>query len=692
MTPDTEQEEAMIYASHEPNVGALQSAFDSCLLDLDEYFYSCHRAYEDRRNIWDGKSNDLRKHGPNAFPWQGASDMEVNVTGERIDTYVALLDQALDRSHIKAFPTSHATVGRAATVSNFLKWMRKSYIPDFRKHMERGANYLLEKGLMITYVGWKKETRTSKQTVTLDQLAELMPDLASLIASGEDDKMAVDTIMDAFPEVLEKRAKKAVRDLRKTGVAEVVIPTASVDCPIVNSCAPDGEVLFPSWVTDPQRSPYVFWRTFMTPQELEKKVVSEGWDEKWVQYAIDNLQGTDSAYLDGQYQRKYNNLDRNTSIEANELIMVVYAFQRLIDDEDGSEGIYCTVFHPDTESVGYAKHELLNGYDDYPFVVTRLSNDQGRMYETRNMCDILRGPHWAAKVERDSRIDRASLATLPPIMHPTGRPPTEYGPARFIPYRRAGELQFGPTPPPDSGSERIEAIMLEQADRAVGLDMENPLSQIRQQFITSKFLDHVRDVLSFAYKLYTRMGPDEVFFVVTGNPNPQQMKKGEMDDKFDIVVNFDSRENDPENVKSQMESMAALMQIDRNGRIDVDKLLELLSASISPHLADYVLQPAEEAQDKMLKDITDDLSKIYAGIEVPARPNGAGMAMQLVQAYLQQPDIQQRMQQDEAFAARVTKYGQQYQMILMQQQNAVTGRIGTAPAQMGGAQTQAMQQ
>jgi len=93
-----------------------------------------------------------------------------------------------------------------------------------------------------------------------------------------------------------------------------------------------------------------------------------------------------------------------------------------------------------------------------------------------------------------------------------------------------------------------------------------------------------------------------------------------------------------------------------------------------------------------MKDVTDDLAKIYSGIEVPARPNGAGLAMQLVQSYLQQPDIQQRMQQDEAFAERVTKYAQQYQMVLMQQQNAVTGRIGTAPAQMGGTQTQGMAQ
>jgi hypothetical protein len=68
------------------------------------------------------------------------------------------------------------------------------------------------------------------------------------------------------------------------------------------------------------------------------------------------------------------------------------------------------------------------------------------------------------------------------------------------------------------------------------------------------------------------------------------------------------------------------------------------------------------------------------------------MAMQMIQAYVQQPDIMQRAQQDEAFAARLEKYSQQYSMMLMQAQNAEIGRIGTAPAQMGGVQTQQMQQ
>ena len=35
----TEEEDlSLVYVDKEPNVGALQNAYDTCLLDLDEYF------------------------------------------------------------------------------------------------------------------------------------------------------------------------------------------------------------------------------------------------------------------------------------------------------------------------------------------------------------------------------------------------------------------------------------------------------------------------------------------------------------------------------------------------------------------------------------------------------------------------------------------------------------------------------
>jgi hypothetical protein len=612
--------------------------------------------------------------------------MEVNVIGERIDAFVSILDQALTRSHIKAFPTSTASIPRAALVSSFLKWMKSSYIPDFKNQMELGANYLLEKGIMVTYVGWKREKRTFLQEVSLEELAQASPEMAEMIINGVDDEMLVDMIVQAFPNMNAKRVNKFLREIRKMGRASIPVPRLSVNCPFVQSCAPDGEVLFPSYVIDPQSAPYVFWRTFVTAQELEKKVATEGWDEEWVRKAIEDLRGKDSYYLDGQKAKRFTNLPIAND---DDLVMLVYAYQRLID-EDGAEGIYCTVFNPNVD--GYAKTELLNGYDDYPFVTTRLSYNQNRMYEVQTFSDILRGSQLQIKTERDSRIDRASLATLPPLMHPAGRPPSDWGPGRRVPYRRLGEIAFGPIPPADNGSMEIEVSMNAQADRAVGLDLSSPISSVRQQFYVNKYLDHVKDVLGLAWKLFQRMGPDEIFFQVTGNPNPQTMTKGSPDENYSFSVSFDSLSADPDNAESRMKQIGSLVQFDRNGRIDMDKFLEFAAMSIDPVFGDYVLQPAEEATAKVQKQVTDDLAKIYAGIEMPAQPNGAQIAMQMLQAYVQQPDVAQRAQNDEAFGGRLQKYAEQYQFQMQLSQNAEIGRIGTAPAEMGGIQTQGMNQ
>ena len=80
----------------------------------------------------------------------------------------------------------------------------------------------------------------------------------------------------------------------------------------------------------------------------------------------------------------------------------------------------CKVFHRDFDGnemvQGYAKFELLNGYEDYPVVVTKLSEDSKRLYDTMTIPSVLRGIQNQVKVERDSRVDRNSLATLPPIL------------------------------------------------------------------------------------------------------------------------------------------------------------------------------------------------------------------------------------------------------------------------------------
>jgi len=195
-----------------------------------------------------------------------------------------------------------------------------------------------------------------------------------------------------------------------------------------------------------------------------------------------------------------------------------------------------------------------------------------------------------------------------------------------------------------------------------------------------------------SFKCFQRFGPDSIFFRVTGVPESLQLNKGDPNEEFDIIVNYDVLNSDPEVIEQKIEAFKNLTQLDSSGRININSLLEVAAASIDPILSDNILQPAEQAQEQVMKDVTDDLAKIYAGIEMPARPNGGQTALQMIQQYTAQPDVGQRAQTDQAFAARLQKYAGQYTFQMQQMQNAQIGRIGTNPAEMGEVQTQEMPQ
>lgn len=689
-----EASESLTYFSKEPDVRTLKNAYDQTVLELESYFDQCRNAYDERRNFWPGKTRDLRKHGTDAFPWEGASDMESHVIEERISRLVALLISSLKRANVRAFPTEGTDAERAKIVSSFMKWMVSSgYIPRFMREMELGANYLLERGLLITYVGWLIEDRRIVQRLDLEQIVQVVPEIGVLIDEGKDEEVMI-KLQAAYDGVTDKRAKKAVDDLRRVGTAELPTIKRSVDAPEVRTLSPDGDFFFPSHVTDPQRSPYCFWRTYYTPQELENKVLTDDWDEDFVEKIIHNYGGVNQDSIDVEQEYRRGTNFKESSYEHEELIEIVHCYQRLIDPEDGSEGIYRTIFHREYSSLtekDYAKFELMNGYDDYPVIVTRLSEDTKRMYDTTTVPDLLRGIQQQVKIERDSRIDRNGLATLPPIMHPVNQPPVDWGPGRYIPRRRKDDYEFADVPDANSleGSIEMERTQLAQADRLLGLDEDSEISKVRKQFLVDKFLMHSADVLKMCFTCFQRFGPDFVFFRVTGVPDPQEFSKGDPSENFDITISFDSINNDPETQESKLKQLVDLVKLDRNGRINIDNLLIAYASSVDPILADVILQKTETAAENVQKDILDDLSKIHAGIEMPARPNGSAAAMPIIQNYVQQPDIAAKMQQDQAFAQRMQKYMQQYTFQQQQQTNATQyGIYGTEAASVGGMQTQ----
>ena len=72
------------------------------------------------------------------------------------------------------------------------------YIPRFYREMELGANYLLERGILITYVGWHREDRRFLQELDINQIAQVSPDVAVAIQDGNDDDELIALVQDMY--------------------------------------------------------------------------------------------------------------------------------------------------------------------------------------------------------------------------------------------------------------------------------------------------------------------------------------------------------------------------------------------------------------------------------------------------------------------------------------------------------------
>lgn len=686
MKPINKRIEAIDFAPKDgPDVQQLQDIFNRTHSDLDYYFSRMRDNYYTRHNYWAGKTHDLRKHGADAFPWEGASDTEVQLTEEAITKYVALSMNALRRMPIKATPVGSDDMGRAKQVSDFLKYMRHEYVPDFEEQADLAAQNFYEKGMMVTFTGWMSKAVKSKTTVTLMELNQQSPELVEKILAEDYDKQLIGYLVDTYQGMTKKSAQKVLNELRKNGMAEVSTITEAINRPYVKTLVPDVDVYCPSNTTDVESMPYFFIREIVSTETLRNRVITDEYNEAWVEKTIETKRGINTRNISSQYEGLSTIGRYEEERTDDDSIELIHMYQKLIDKTDGSMGVYLTVFHRDSapeeyDEQQYAWHGLLPATISYPITITSMQLSTKVIYDTTSIPQLMRGAQQVIKVERDQRIDAASMSILPPLTYKNGRKPLDWRPGGMIPRSRPDDYTYADTPSPNLSSERVEQVIKEQAERTVGLSETDLLSKTVQQYYVQKFLSHTARVLKKLFIEFKKYGPEEVFFQVTGNPNPITFQRGERYEDYSVMIDYDAMLDNPEQVEKRAQLFMTLLQYDRTGRIDVEKLISYISSGIDPNMADAVLVPSEQGSQKIIEDVISDLTAIKAGIEVGARKQGAQLAMQQIQTFMQQPDVAQEYAQNEAFRNRLDKYMQQYQFQMQQMQNAQIGRIGTEPA------------
>lgn len=681
-----------------PDFGTLKKAFEDTVTSVSPFCDQCNSNFRVRYALWDNQSSDGKKHAragsgqPDPTPWDGASDLRVFLADEAINGKVALYSNAFRRANVSATPIESGDWAKAATASNFMRWLIHTQVPNTAREEKLLGNYIQEKGVGAMGVFWENRQEKTLTTVTIDEIAQAFPQLnmAELIFADE----AADQLCAIFEEVYgctKAKAKKMLRTLRTTGSATVATVGRTVSRPVIRAFNLDEELFIADSATDLESAPGVYRVQYFSPEQLRGFAYTDGWDKDWVEQAIEKCRGQYLAIAQNQYTDPQNRSFNYIQQRMTNLIGVVYAYQRL-SDEDGVPGIYCTIFSPhlppNEAQPGYAKHGLL-GYKhgQYPFILFRREYLSRKLHDSRGVPEPAQPWQQQLKAHYDSRIDAASMAILPPMGYPAGRPPGRWGAGARVPVRRRDDYFFMDRPAADPITERSQELLQLSFDRYFGRSTReaDPFAIGKNQDEVEGYLEQWSDVYKQVYALYDQFGSEEVKFRVIGSKReaPEVFQKD--GSEYDWVLHFDIQNQDLEQMSLKWEAVLKGIQLlNREGNVNFAHTLQKYIESIDPNLAEAILEPVEVGRQKVIEEEQNDLTQIFAGVPKPIRiGTPPELAMEVIKQYMTAPDVQQRFQQDESFRERLETRVKQYQMQQMQEQNKLVGIYGALqPGQM----------
>lgn len=699
------EQDGFVHSSETPDVGYLYKEYMRSVQDGGN---TANVAKNDdiRLARWAGQSSDGKKHSENrpdgdpAFPFEGASDVRNRLVDRTINDIVAMMMTTFDRCQIKVIGTEFNDSEEAAVASTLTSWFLQRFRPEIRREAQLLAQYTQQYGWSGLNIIWEQEMGTRFQTIRMDEIASLVQqavqqnpqssikDLPAAIMDPAKQDFAVSLIRMYMPTLSEKDVKKAVKQLREEGSAHIPEPFLAKNIPKISALKPYDEISFPPETIDIQKARVVFRRVFMTETELRATAEVEGWNQEWVEEAV-NVAGMRSMFNDPNLLPAAALVNYQVNRNQN-LIEVVYAYTRSLDANNVS-GIYCSIFCPKSSMETYAKHELLGfAHNKYPFVISRREVIRRAIYESRGVPEIAETDQEECKAQHDAIRDATAFTTMPPVLVKKRYAGiNKVSPGIHLPVTSHDDYKFMPTPVgnPTTAFNLIDRVEFNHANY-FGLYHPNipaPKTQTTQQFFINNWLDVWSETFSMVFSMMLQyMDPAEIENI-TGKALPQNISS--ISNNYDFQVKYDVREMDTEFVIEKLKAITQfVLPLDQSGVIDKNKLVKAAVEAIDPDKAKDLIINTGSASQILYKNVQSDLGLMMLGNEANYVENDptAPTKLQYVQDILSKnPKAQQLMQGDTHFRALLDNYVKNLQMSAMQQQNKQIGRTGVTPVLVG---------
>lgn len=720
----TDSKRILARARARPDVNALRSDLASALVTRGTVQNRQSIAQRVRFNEWEGQSDDFRKHaddlGRAAAPFEGAADTRPMITDAIINERVSLQLEALLAGEMQAVPVGSEDAEAAARMTRVLRHLREVVLADeLAGEAELLANYQEgdDPGVAVLKVCWKRESSLELRELSLTEVGEMLlgtrglavptgeEPMSAAVQGATDDigdmlfnparrNEAVDTLALVFPTVETRLLRAALRDLQRTGACELPLPFVKENRPQLVAMRYMEDIVFPADVDDIQRARAVHEYERLSETELRERVVSEGWDEDFVEEVIAKGTGPSEAWAYGREDRfDYDLLGGER--ELDNLYEVIISHTKAADGY-GVPGVYVTVWSGKVKDA-YGKHELLNYPDgEYPHVLFRAERVGRGVYMSRGVPAIAGAAQHEIKVQRDCRTDYTQISTVPPVKVRQRRGGLEMllGPMVEVPVRDADDVTWMSPPPFPQMSIEVEKATRGDLNEYFGRLVPDVPAELRQALLQKKVNTFLRTWTRAWHKvvmlMQAYMDPMELALVAGGEM--EQMTREEIRGRFNLLLKFSVNDLNLEFVMKRLDAIGKLIAYDIDGSVDRGAILRFGFRGIDPTLAEVGLRSAGAATQAEARDEVNAVSQMAQGIEPPLADQGVNARLRLQtleQTVMSSPVLARRAMQpttpdDELFAKLVETRRRNLSFLVEQvTTNAAAGRQGARPVLAG---------
>jgi hypothetical protein len=695
---------------------------------------------EVRRCVWDKQNADGRKHkdedtGEEAFPFEGAADNRIRLVDQIINEKAMLCVTAALRAPVVVRGMRSGNDGFGKRMETALKWiMRNQWGSEMLEWLMLLAQYREgdQPAAALAGVYWDRREALRLKRITIQELqalylqmlqariepdvwpevereamayAEALPEeLVAAANDGGEERQAevVEMLGHMFPEVSEKRRKRAVRelvrDLRK-GVddarCEFPQPYTVMNGPRVTPLRVGEDVLVPLNMERFQDARIYFTLEWLPEYEIRNRQRSRDYSEAFVEALLAQAEGATGRptyTCEGKgMMRKYTRtadgeIRQATAEDYRGLFQVVTAYFRGTD-EDGVGGVFSLAFNPELDMPATEMELLDLPHNDYPGVWFQREFLSSRGLDSRSWAELLGAAQSSIKDLSDSFNNHASLTAVPTLIA-KGRRSTarmKIGQLEVINLKPQGDVKAMDMGRFPSAAVQQGELTRRDADALAGranAGVDQRLTDLHTEWTVMSFLSGVRDVLTMVLKLWQAFSTPEERELITGAKGEQLfMRPEDVEGDFRLDLRFDPRSTDVEYLAEKAKILKdVFMPLDVDATIKWAVITQWLFMAFDPDLAELALDSVEGAQAREIEDEMLVWCKALAGVETPPKEQGQNFGARL--QWLQQR-MQEVAQQPEFFGAVspaaeeiVTRRVQHLEFMVQQQQNAQTGRVG----------------